>query len=181
MNAEFQALLKNQTWDLVPFQEDMNIVTNKWVFRVKYKADGSVDRFKARLVAKGFQQVAGIDFFETFSPLVKAFTIRVIFSLAVTNGWDIQQVDVNNAFLNGTLQETIFMVQPEGFEDSYKLTHVYKLKKALYGLKQAPRAWFDRLKTALLDWGFTNSVSDTSLFYYKVNNKLLLVLYLNNR
>ena len=86
INAEFQALLKNHTWDLVPYQEDMNIVTNKWVFRVKYKVDGSVDRYKARLVAKGFQQLAGIDVFETFSPVVKASTIRVIFSLVVTHG-----------------------------------------------------------------------------------------------
>ena len=176
MNVEFQALLRNQTWDLVPYQEDMNIVTNKWVFRVKYKADDSVDRFKTRLVAKGFQQLAGIDFFENYSPVVKASTIRVIFSLVVTHGQDIQQVDVNNAFLNDTLQETIFMVQPEGFEDSSKPTHVCQLKKALYGLKQAPRAWFDRLKTALLDWQFVNSVSDSSLFHCKVNNKLLLVL-----
>ena len=89
MNAEFQALIKNETWDLVPYSEDMNIVTNKWVFKVKYKADGLVDRFKARLVAKGFQQLAGVDFFETFSPVVKASTIRVIFSLAVTHGWDV--------------------------------------------------------------------------------------------
>ena len=81
----------------------MNVVHNKWVFRVKYKADGTVERLKARLVAKGFQQLAGVDFFETFSPVVKPCTIRVVFCLAVTYGWEIQQVDVNNAFLNGTL------------------------------------------------------------------------------
>ena len=85
MDAEFQVLINNETWDLVPYSEDMNVVTKKWVFRVKYKADGLVDRFKARLVAKGFQQLAGIAFFETFSPVVKASTIRVIFSLAVTH------------------------------------------------------------------------------------------------
>ena len=151
MDAEFQALIKNKTWDLVPYSEDMNVVTNKWVFIVKYKADGSIERFKARLVAKGFQQLASVDFFETFSPVVKASTIRVIFLLVVTYGWDVQQVDANNAFLNGTLQEIIFMVQPKGFEDSAWPHHVCKLKKALYGFKQALRAWFDRLKTALLD------------------------------
>ena len=120
--------------------------------------------------------MAGIEFFETFSPIVKPSTIRVIFSLVVTNKWDIQQVDVNNAFLNGTLQETIFMVQLEGFIDPDRPQHVCKLKKALYGLKQVPRAWFDHLKTAFLDWGFINSVSDTSLFHCGVKNKLLLVL-----
>ena len=103
MHAEFQALIKNKTWDLVPYSEDMNVVTNKWVFRVKYKADGSMDRFKVRLVAKKFQQLASIDFFETFSPIVKASIITVIFSLDVIDGWNVQQVDVNNAFVNGTL------------------------------------------------------------------------------
>ena len=90
MEAEFQALLHNDTWELVPYTDDMNIVTNKWVFRVKYKVDGTIDRFKAHLVAKGFQQLAGADFLQTFSPVVKSSTIRVVFSLAVTYGWDIQ-------------------------------------------------------------------------------------------
>ena len=85
MNSKFQALIKNDTWDIVPYIANMNVVTNKWVFRVKYKSDGSVERFKYRLVAKGFQQLAGIDFFETFSLVFKPSTIRVIFSLAVTN------------------------------------------------------------------------------------------------
>ena len=176
MEAEFQALIRNDTWELVPYTDDMNVVTNKWVFRVKYNADGSVDRFKARLVAKGFQQLAGVDFLETFSPVVKSCTIRIVFSLAVSQGWDVQQIDINNAFLNGTLQEKIFMRQPEGFADASKPHHVCRLKKALYGLKQAPRAWFECLKTALLDWGFTNSVSDNSLFYCRLDNKLLIVL-----
>ena len=94
--------MTNDTWDLVPYTKDMNVVINKWVFRVKYKADGTVDRFKARLMAKGFQQLAGLDFLDTFSLVVKSSAIRVVFSLAVTNGWDIQQIDNNNAFLNGT-------------------------------------------------------------------------------
>ena len=98
-----------------------------------------------------------------------------MFSLVVTHVLDIQQV-INNAFLNGHSQEKIFMVQPEGFIDPARPHHVCRLKKALYDLKQAPRAWFDHLKTALLDWGFTNSVSDTLLFHWRIKNNLLLIL-----
>lgn len=109
MDEECAVLIKNQTWSLVPYSPEMNIVDNKWVFRVKYNQDGSVQRHKARLVAKGFQQTPGLDYFETFSPVVKPSTIRVIFTLAITHHWDIQQVDINNAFLNGELQEEVFM------------------------------------------------------------------------
>ena len=92
MMDEYQALLKNNTWELVPAADNHHIVSNKWVYRVKYKADGTLDKYKARLVAKGFQQTAGVDFFETFSPVIKPSTIRVVFTLAVTHGWDIKQI-----------------------------------------------------------------------------------------
>lgn len=127
-------------------------------------------------MAKGFQQTPGIDYLETFSPVVKSSTIRVVLSLAVTYGWDIQQVDVNNAFLNGELVETVHMLQPEGFADSQNPHHVCKLTKALYGFKQAPRAWFEKLKHALLSWNFVNSVADSSLFIYKKDEQVMYVL-----
>ena len=117
-----------------------------------------------------------MDFFETFSPVVKPSTIKVIFTLAVTFGWDIQQVDVNNAFLNGVLTEEVYTYQPEGYEDPTKPDHICKLHKALYGLKQAPRAWYAQLSTTLLDWGFVNSVSDSSLFIYKRDTQCLYLL-----
>ena len=98
------------------------MVQCKWVFRTKLKADGSLDKHKARLVAKGFQQTPGVDFFETFSPVVKASTICIIFILAVSKGWGIQQIDINNAFLNGDLHEEVFMSQPDGFVDQAKPT-----------------------------------------------------------
>ena len=149
MEQEYLALQQNDTWELVPFSPSMNLIGNKWVFQVKYNADGSILKYKARLVAKGFLQTPGVDYAETFSPVVKAPTIRVLFSLAGTFGWKIQQVDVNNTFLNGDLTETVFMTQPKGFISSQFPSHVCRLKKLLYGLKQAPRAWYLKLKTAL--------------------------------
>ena len=143
MQAKFSALLLNNTWELVSPHPDQKIVHSKWIFRIKYKADGTLDKYKARLVAKGFQQTPGVDYFETFSPVVKHATIKIIFTLAVTHNWDIQHIDVNNAFLNGDLEETVFMAQPEGFVDPQKPHFVCKLHNALYGLKQAPRAWYD--------------------------------------
>ena len=177
MHEEFKALQANQTWDLVIPTAPVKIVGNKWIFRIKYNSDGSISRYKARLIAKGFHQTYGIDYSETFSPVVKASTVRVILSLAVTNYWIIRQVDVNNAFLNGILVEDVYMAQPEGFVDPEKPHHVCKLKKALYGLKQAPRAWFDRFRRAMTSqWHFEHSKSDSSLFYRWDAGDILLVL-----
>jgi len=117
------------------------------------------------LVAKGFHQVHGFDFHETFSPVVKLVTIRVVLTLALSQGWDLFKLDVNNAFLNGLLEESVFMTQPPGFEVGDK-SLVCKLNRALYGLKQAPRQWFDKLKSTLLQLGFVGSKCDSSLFIY---------------
>ena len=127
----------------------MKLVGNKWIFRVKQNSDGTINRYKARLVAKGFLQTEGVDYQETFSPVVKAATIRIVLSMDVINNWKLRQVDINNAFLNGELTETVYMPQPEGFVDTDHPRYVCKLKKALYGLKQAPRAWFDKLRSVL--------------------------------
>jgi histone deacetylase 1/2 len=138
MLDEFNALLHNGTWDLVPPSSSPNLVGCKWVFRIKRNSDGTVDRYKARLVAKGFHKRPGIDYKETFSPVIKPTTIRIVLSLAVTNGWPLRQLDINNAFLHGTLSEAVFMSQPPGFTDSHFSTHVCQLRKAFYGLRQAP-------------------------------------------
>jgi len=109
MNAEFDALVKNNTWHLVPQKGVKNVIDCKWVYRIKTKADGTLDRYKARLVAKGFKQRYGIDYEDTFSPVVKAATIRVILSLAVSGGWSLRQLDVQNVFLHGILEEDVCM------------------------------------------------------------------------
>ncbi|WVZ55440.1 hypothetical protein U9M48_006100 [Paspalum notatum var. saurae] len=167
MDDEYSALIKNQTWDLVPPQKGMNLIDSKWVYKVKRKSDSSVDRFKARLVAKGFKQQHGIDYFETFSPVVKPTTVRTILTVAVSRGWHLHQIDIQNSFLHGYLQETVFMRQPAGYIDkSQPPNYVCKLKKALYGLKQAPRAWHTRLTNKLQELGFKPSRADTSLFIF---------------
>jgi hypothetical protein len=176
MNLEFDALLRNDTWTLVPPTSDMNIVGCKWVFRLKRKADGSIDRHKARLVAKGFHQQPGVDYEETFSPVVKPTTIHLVLSLATFAGWPIRQIDVQNAFLHGWLSEDVFMTQPPGFIHPQFPNHICKLHKALYGLKQAPRAWFSRLSDRLLELGFFGSHSDPSLFICRTSQETTFVL-----
>jgi hypothetical protein len=166
MQLEFDALISNDTWTLCPRPLQHNVIRNKWVFKIKKQADGTVERFKARLVAKGFDQQSGVDYTETFSPVIKPSTIRIILAVAVQFEWDIRQLDVSNAFLHGNLLEEVYMEQPQGFAAKGQPDLVCKLHKAIYGLKQAPRAWFTRLSNFLLDLGFTASLVDTSLFIY---------------
>ena len=135
MSDEFNALARNGTWELVPPSPKQNLVGCKWVFRIKRKSDGSIDRYKARLVAKGFHQRPGLDYTETFSPVIKPTTIRVVLCLALRHSWPIQQLDVNNAFLQGSLSEEVYMAQPRGFVDDQLPNHVCRLHKAIYGLK----------------------------------------------
>lgn len=164
MEAEFQALLRNETWKLVPPRPGINVIDSKWVFKIKRRSDGSIERYKARLVAKGFKQRYGLDYEDTFSPVIKLTTIRLLLSLAVNRGWHLRQLDVQNAFLHGVLEEEVYMRQPPGFVDSTQPHHLCRLVKALYGLKQASRAWHARLGGALRDHGFVPSSADTSLF-----------------
>ncbi|RVW35994.1 Retrovirus-related Pol polyprotein from transposon RE1 [Vitis vinifera] len=176
MSVEFDVLLRNGTWDLVPSHPTQNLVGCKWIFRTKYLPTGSIDRYKARLVAKGFHQCPGIDYSETFSPVIKPTTVRLVLSLAVSQGWSLRQLDVNNAFLQGTLTKDVFMSQPPGFIDHDHPHHVSKLRKAIYGLKQAPRAWYHELHQFLLQFGFINSIADTSLFIFNNRGTILYLL-----
>jgi hypothetical protein len=133
---------RNQVWTLVEPPCDVNVIGTKWVFKNKQGEDGEVVRNKARLVAQGFSQVEGLDFGETFAPVARLETIRILLAFAASKGFKLYQMDVKIAFLNGGIQEEVYVRQPPGFENLRCPDRVYKLSKALYGLKQAPRAWY---------------------------------------
>ncbi|GFP84907.1 retrovirus-related pol polyprotein from transposon tnt 1-94 [Phtheirospermum japonicum] len=163
MSEEYAALLKNQTWSLSELPTGKSLIGCKWVFKLKTHADGFVARYKTRLVAKGYSQVPGFDISETFSPVVKATTIRVVLSIAVNCNWSVQQMDVNNAFLYGDLDREIFMAQPPGFEQEGTSL-------------LAPRAWFGKLRSVLIGFGFSASRGDSSLFYSHSSSGCIWVL-----
>ncbi|KAK9120307.1 hypothetical protein Syun_017924 [Stephania yunnanensis] len=176
MQEEIEALHKNQTWELVPKPENCKPITCKWVYRLKKKSDGTVDKCKARLVARGFSQSYGLDYEETFSPVAKMVTLRSIFSLAAHKNWKLWQLDVKNAFLYGELDREVFMEQPQGYVSKQFPHHVCQLKKALYGLKQAPRAWYGKVAQYFIFCGFKLSEADSSLFIKRNSHMHLLVL-----
>lgn len=176
IQEEYEALIKQGTWDLVPAPSQANVIGCQWIYKIKRNSDGSVARYKARLVANGNQQYEGIDFTETSRPVVKQPTIRVVLSLALHYNWDTRQLDVSNAFLHGIIEEEAYMRQPLGFKDKDHPQYVCKLKKALYGLRQAPRAWYSVFSGFLLQQGFSNSPADVSLFVLKKDQDVTLVL-----
>lgn len=176
MDEEYKALLLQGTWTLVEPPPHAHIIGCQWIFKIKRHSDGSVARYKARLVANGNQQEEGLDFYETFSPVVKQPTIRVALSLALHHNWPLRQLDVSNAFLHGLLEEEVYMKQPLGYRDPSQPHHVCKLQKALYGLRQAPRAWYSTFSTFLISSGFVNSKTDSSLFIYSKGSVVTLVL-----
>jgi hypothetical protein len=181
MQDEYDALIKQGTWSLVPPPTNHNIVGCKWVYKLKTHSDGSIARYKARLVAKGFHQQQGIDFDETFSPVIKPPTVRMIISLVVSLHWPLRQLDVSNAFLHGILKEEVYMSQPQGYTDPQNPHYVCKLHKSIYGLKQAPRAWFERFTGQLLQFGFVASTTDYSLFIYRTKTTIAyLLLYVDD-
>ncbi|KAL6333295.1 hypothetical protein AAG906_028478 [Vitis piasezkii] len=143
IQEELEALQKNNTWRLVPLPEGKKLVGCKWVFSIKYKVDGSIDRYKARLMAKRLTQTYGVDYLETFSPVAKLNTVRVLLSLATNLDWPLLQLDGKNTFLHGDLEEEVYMDISSGYTTSSEAKIVCKLERALYGLKQSPRAWFD--------------------------------------
>ncbi|KAJ9557697.1 hypothetical protein OSB04_012311 [Centaurea solstitialis] len=160
---EMSPLLFNYTWDLVPKPLNANIVGSRWLYRHKFNSNGCLERYKGR----GFSQQPGLDFDDTFSPVVKPTSIRTVLSISISCNWPIHQLDVKNAFLHGDLTETVYMCQPPGYVDSTFLEHVYRLRKALYGLNQTSR--------------FLSSKTDTSLFtYHRGSDTIYLLLYVND-
>ncbi|KAM5555122.1 hypothetical protein ABKV19_023158, partial [Rosa sericea] len=182
MNEELEALQKNSTWDIVTMPAGKKTVGCRWVFTVKLKADGSIDRYKARLVAKGYTQRYGIDYEETFAPVAKINTVRILISLAANKDWPLHQFDVKNAFLNGNLEEEVYMDMPPGVKNlPYDTGKVCKLKKSLYGLKQSPRAWFGRFSKSMRAFGYKQSNSDHTLFIKRRQGKITaLIVYVDD-
>jgi hypothetical protein len=181
MKDEYDALIANKTWDLVPRPANANVIRSLWIFRHKKKSDGSFERYKARLVGNGSNQQVGVDCGETFSPVVKPATIRTVLSIAISKSWCLHQLDVKNAFLHGTINETVYMHQPLGFRDPHHPDYVCLLKKSLYGLKQAPRAWYQRFTEYVATLGFSHSTCDHSLFiYHNGNDTAYILLYVDD-
>ena len=176
VQEEYDSLIANGTWELAALPEDRSTVGCKWVFRTKKDASGNIVRYKARLVAKGYSQVEGVDFNETFAPVAKFSTIRCILALGAAMDLEIHQMDVKTAFLNGELEEDIFMDQPEGFVQEGNEHLVCKLKKSLYGLRQSPRAWYEKIHQFFAEEGFYRSHADHSLYIKQSSSFLLIVI-----
>ena len=166
MQEELNNFTRNEVWVLEERPQDKNIIGTKWVFRNKQDEHGVVIRNKARLVAKGFAQVEGLDFGETFAPVARLEAIRILLAYASHHNMKLFQIDVKSAFLNGFINELVYVEQPPGFEDPRYPNHVYRLHKALYGLKQAPRAWYECLRDFFINKGFKIGRCDTSDDYH---------------
>ena len=175
MQEELNQFERNNVWKLVEKPENYPVIGTKWVFRNKLDEHGIIIRNKARLVAKGYNQEEGIDYEETYAPVARLEAIRMLLAYASIMNFKLYQMDVKSAFLNGLIQEEVYVEQPPGFEIPDKPNHVYKLQKALYGLKQAPRAWYERLSNFLLEKDFSRGKVDTTLFIKRKHNDILLV------
>lgn len=173
MRKELDALKFNKTWELVPLPPIKKAIGSRWVYKVKLKADGTLERCKARLVAKWYNQKHGEDVDEVFSPVVKMSTVRCIISLAASKHWKLHQLDVNNAFLHGELKEEVYMQVPDGIANP--MNYVCGLIKSIYGLRQASRVWFEKLATELFSRGFFQSKNDSSLFICKHHTSITFI------
>lgn len=173
IQTEYESLVKNQTWTVCDLPKQRKAITNKWVFKLKRKADGQIDKYKARLVARGFSQKLGFDYGETYAPVAKLVTLKILLAVANRKDMHIHQMDVKSAFLNGELKEDIYMELPEGFKRGNK---VCKLNKALYGLKQASREWNEKFNEFMTRIGFERCASDQCLYVKKQNEEMIYVL-----
>ncbi|KAL4035483.1 hypothetical protein IC575_004176 [Cucumis melo] len=179
MNDELQALEKTHTWDYVDLPPGKRPISCKWIYKIKTHSDGTIEHYKARLVAKGYFQEYGIDYEETFAPVAEMTYVRSLLAVAAAKQWPLLQMDVKNAFLNGTLSEEVYMKPPPG--TSSPLHKVCLLRRALYDLKQAPRAWFATFSSTITQLGFTSSPHDTALFTrHTPQGIVLLLLYVDD-
>lgn len=172
MKREIELLEENDTWSLTQLPPGKNTVDSKWIYKVKFKPNGELERYKARLVARGFTQIEGEDYHETFALVAKFVTMRCLLTIVAAKG---HQLNVNNAFLHGDLNEEIYMKNPQGFAKKGD-TRVCKLKKSLYGLRQASRNWYHKFTSALIEIAFIQSWADHSLFIYNKGKVFLISL-----
>jgi hypothetical protein len=181
MTEEYQSIIKNDVWEIVPRPKSKNVVSSKWIFKIKHVSDGSIEKYKEKFVTPRFSQKEGIDYEKKFSPIARYTSMRTIIALAAKMKWKLHQMDVKTTLLNGVIEEEVYIEQPQGFEVEDRKTHVYKLKKALYGLKQAPRDWYGRINNFLTSLGFTKSKAYSNL-YFKVMNAepVILLLYVDD-
>jgi len=178
VQSEMDSIMSNGTWEVVDRPYGCKPVGCKWVFKKKLRPDGTIEKYKARLVAKGYTQKEGEDYFDTYSPVARLTTIRVLLSLAASHGLLVHQMDVKIAFLNGELEEEIYMDQPDGFVAKGQEGKVCKLLKSLYGLKQAPKQWHEKFDKTLTSAGFAVNEADKCVYYrYGGGNGVILCLY----
>ena len=175
MKDEYDSLLINETWELVPRPSNQNVIGCRWVYKVKRGADGSIDRYKARLVARGYSQTEGVDYEEVFAPVVRATTIRSLLSFANSQNLEVHQMDVKTAFLHGVLDCDLYMEQPEGYVDPNRPDYVCKLNKGIYGLKQAARCWNETLDKYLVESGYVKCSADSCLYVKFVENSFVIM------
>jgi hypothetical protein len=175
MHEELENFERNQVWELVEPPPNCNPIGTKWVWKNKEGENGMVVRNKSTLVAQGYSQKEGIDYEETFAPVDRLEAIRILLAFATAKGFKLFQMDVKSAFLNGVIEEEVYVKQPLGFESEKYPHRVYRLKRALYGLKLAPRAWYGKLRDFLLSRGFVMGTVDRTLFLLKYGNDLLIV------
>ncbi|GKE12015.1 retrovirus-related pol polyprotein from transposon TNT 1-94 [Tanacetum coccineum] len=175
MQEELNQFITNDVWNLVPPPDNQTIIGTKWVFKNKLDENGVVSRYKSRLVAQGYNQQEGIYFDETYAPVARLESIRILLAYACAHDFKLFQMDVKSAFLNRFINEEVYVAQPPSFIDLKKPNHVFKLNKALYGLKQAPKSWYDRLKAFLLDHKYTMDLVDNTLFTKKRDSHIIIV------
>jgi hypothetical protein len=191
MAEEYQSIMKNEVWEIVPKLKSKDVVSSRWLFKIKHVVDGSIEKYKARFVACGFSQKEGIDYEETFAPVARYTSIKTITVLAAKMKWTLHQMDVKTTFLNGVIEEEVFLngvieeevyiEQPQRFEVEDRKSHVYRLKKTLYGLKQTSRAWYGRIDNFLTSLGFTKSKADSNLYFKVMNDEpVILLIYVDD-
>ncbi|KAI3691360.1 hypothetical protein L2E82_49707 [Cichorium intybus] len=181
MQEELSEFKRNNVWDLVPRPSNHRVIGTRWVFRNKLDDMGTVVRNKARLVAKGYSQIEGLDYDETYAPVARLEAIRIFLAYAAHKNIIVHQMDVKSAFLQGDLQETIYLQQPSGFEELSRPNHVYRLNKAVHDLKQSPRAWYETLSTFLVSSGYRRGVIDPTFFIRSNQNHIMIIqVYVDN-